>query len=243
MISMDKSSSLNNLERVNTLAFDIFGTVLNLSGSIVPRLEKLLRSSKAPESIKGDDVWQHWRQRQRIEQYQDNLLMLGHSGYLTVKKRSLIYSLRTLKIEFNFEQIDEFMGVYNDLTPFEDAFNGLNRLAKKYKLVILSNGEEHYLKQLATNRIGIDFHAIISAEMVGQFKPHPSVYRFASKSLGLEPEEIMMVASHAFDILGARHSGYRGAYVNRYDLPYDESEFRPDIITEDFNKLCIKLNV
>ena len=169
--------------------------------------------------------------------------MLGHSGYLTVKKRSLIYSLRTLKIDFNYEQIDEFMKIYNELIPFEDAVNGLYRLSKKYKLVILSNGEEHFLQQLAANQIGIDFHAIISAEMVGQFKPHPSVYRFASKRLGLEPDEIMMVASHAFDILGARHSGFRGAYVNRYDLPYDESEFRPDIITEDFNKLCIRLNV
>jgi len=240
---MDKSSYSNPLETVTTLTFDIFGTVLNLSDSIVPRLEKLLRSCNAPETIKGDDVWQHWRQRQRIEQYQDNLLMIGHSGYLAVKKKSLLYSLRTMKIEFNYEQIEEFMNIYNELTPFEDAVNGLYRLAKKYKLVVLSNGEENFLNHLATNQIGIDFHAILSAEMVGQFKPHPSVYRFAAMNLGLEPNEIMMVASHAFDILGARHSGFRGAYVNRYDLPYDESEFKPDIITEDFNKLCIKLNV
>ena len=240
---MEITSNIKLLEQVSTLTFDIFGTVLNLSGSIVPRLEKLLRSCKAPESIKGADLWRHWRQRQRIEQYQENLLMLGHSGYLAVKKRSLIYSLRTMKIEFNYEQINKFMSIYNELIPFEDAVNGLYRLAKKYKLVILSNGEEHFLKQLAANQIGIDFHAILSAEMVGQFKPHPSVYRFAAKSLKLEPNEIMMVASHAFDILGARHSGFRGAYVNRYDLPYDESEYRPDIITEDFNKLCIKLNV
>jgi len=240
---MVKSSSSNPLERVNTLTFDVFGTVLNLSGSIVPRLEKLLKSCKVPESIKGVDVWQHWRQRQRIEQYQDNLLMLGHSGYLPVKKRSLIYSLRTMKIEFNYDQIDEFMSIYYELTPFEDAVKGLLRLAKKYKLVILSNGEENFLQKLAEKRIGIDFHSILSAEMVGQFKPHPAVYRFASKRLGLEPDEIMMVASHAFDILGARHSGFRGAYVNRYDLPYDESKYRPDIITEDFNKLCKKLKV
>ncbi len=240
---MEKDIPNKILEKVNTLTFDIFGTVLNLSGSIVPSLEELIRSCRAPESIKGTDVWNHWRQRQRIEQYQDNLLMLGHSGYLSVKKKSLIYSLRTMKIKFHYEQIDDFMNIYNELTPFEDAVNGLSRLAKKFKLVILSNGEKHLLQHLASKKIGIDFHAILSAEMVGQFKPHPSVYRFASNSLGLEPDEIMMVASHSFDILGARHSGFRGAYVNRYDLPYDESEYRPDIITKDFKDLCIKLNV
>lgn len=240
---MGKNFYYNPLDRVNTLTFDLFGTVLNLSGSIIPCLEMLLNSCKAPDTINGTDVWSHWRQRQRIEQYQDNLLMVGHSGYLAVKKRALLYSLRTLKVKFNDEQIDEFMQIYQDLIPFEDAIKGLHRLGKKYNLVILSNGEEHFLKHLAANQIGIKFHAIFSADMVGQFKPHPSVYRFAANRLGLEPEEIMMVASHSFDILGARHSGFRGAYVNRYDLPYDQSKFKPDIITEDFNKLCIELKV
>jgi len=240
---MNKKFHYNPLEKVSTLTFDIFGTVLNLSGSIIPHLEILLNSCKAPKSIKSFDVWSHWRQRQRIEQYQDNLLMVGHSGYLAIKKKALLYSLRTLKVDFNQKQIDEFMRIYQDLKPFEDAIKGLCRLEKKYNLVILSNGEEHYLKHLAANQIGINFHSIISAEMVGQFKPHPSVYRFAANKLGLEPGEIMMVASHSFDILGARYSGFRGAYVNRYDLPYDESEFMPDITTEDFNKLCEKLNV
>ena len=214
---MNENSHTNPLERVRTITFDIFGTVLNLAGSLVPPLEKLLRSCNAPESITGADVWSQWRQRQRIEQYQDNLLMLGHSGYLAVKKKALLYSLRTFKIEFTYEQIDKFMKVYQDLTPFQDAIDGLKRLGTKYDLVILSNGEELYL--------------------------HPSVYRFAAKRLEQEPDQIMMVASHSFDILGARHSGFRGAYVNRYDLPYDESEYRPDLTTENFDELCLKLKV
>ena len=96
---------------------------------------------------------------------------------------------------------------------------------------------------MVKNNIGIDFNEILCAEMVSQFKPHPSVYRFAANRLELEPAQIMMVASHSFDILGARHSGFRGAYVNRYGLPYEESEFRPDITVNDFDQLCEKLSV
>ena len=231
------------LDRVSSLTFDIFGTVLDLAGSLVPPLDELLKSCCVPESVGGTDVWSHWRLRQRIEQYQDNLLMLGHSGYLAVMKRALLYTLRTLKIEFTDQKIDEFMKAYQALNPFEDAVEGLRRLGEKYDLAILSNGEEWYLQHLAKNRIGIDFHDVLSAEMVGQFKPHPSVYRFAAKRLKREPEQIMMVASHSFDILGARHSGFRGAYVNRYDLPYDESEYRPDLSVVDFVELCEMLGV
>ena len=133
------------------------------------------------------------------------------------------------------------MDAYNFLSPFKDAIDGLNQLSEKFNLVILSNGEQNYLNYLAKNRIEMDFHSILSAQSVGQFKPHPSVYRYACRSLNLEPENIMMVASHSFDILGARHSGFRGAYVNRYDLPYDESEYKPDLISNDFTDLCEQL--
>ena len=135
------------------------------------------------------------------------------------------------------------MKTYHELIPFHDAVAGLKRLGKKYRLVILSNGDEWYLKQLVKNKIGIEFNEILCAEMVSQFKPHPSVYRFAANRLELEPAQMMMVASHSFDILGARHSGFRGAYVNRYGLPYEESEFRPDITVNDFDQLCEKLGV
>jgi len=235
------------IENVKTLTFDIFGTVLDLAGSLIPPLDNLLKECGNTENLKGSDVWAQWRLRQRIEQYQDNLYMLGHSGYLAVKRRALIYSLKNLKVEFTYKQIDQFMEAYQYLSPFPDAIEGLNRLNEKYDLVMLSNGEQSYLEHLAKNQIKFDFHSILSAETVGQFKPHPAVYRFAAKKLNLEPRQIMMVAAHSFDTLGARISGYRGAYVNRYDLPYDESEFyelyMPDYTTKNFPELCDLLGV
>ena len=240
---MQLNGQPETIERVNTLTFDIFGTVLDLAGSLVPPLEKLLKECNTPGSLTGADVWNQWRLRQRLEQYQENIIMLGHSGYLEVKKKALLYTLRLLEIEFTYEKVDEFMKSYHELIPFQDAVSGLKRLGTKYRLVILSNGEEWYLKQLIENNIGIEFNEILCAEMVSQFKPHPSVYRFAANRLELEPAQIMMVASHSFDILGARHSGFRGAYVNRYGLPYEESKFRPDIIVNDFEQLCDKLGV
>tara|TARA_B100001146_G_C16121296_1_gene408139 strand:- start:185 stop:859 length:675 start_codon:yes stop_codon:yes gene_type:complete len=224
------------------LTFDIFGTVLNLGDSLVPPLDNLLISCGVSH-VTGEYLWQQWRQRQRIEQYQDNLLMLKHKGYLDTNRRALMYTLRRLKIPFGKADLDIVMEAYKTLVPFKDAIDGLAKLGNKYELVMLSNGEHWYLEHLAKTRILLDFDEIISVESVGQFKPHPSVYRFASQKLNREPNQIMMVAAHSFDILGARHSGFRGAYVNRYDLPYDESEFTPDIITPSFKELCETLKV
>ena len=163
--------------------------------------------------------------------------MMGHSGYLKVCKYALMYVLRVNKIDFNNSEVDDFMKVYQNLNPFKDAVIGLNKLKSHYKLVGLSNGEPWYLDRLVKNRIKFEFDAVISVEEAGVFKPHPGVYRKASKILNTEPCKIMMVASHSFDLLGARACGYRAAYVNRYDLPTEESNYQPDVTVKDFYEL------
>ena len=52
----------------------------------------------------------------------------------------------------------------------------------------------------------------------------------------------MMVAAHSFDILGARACGYRGSFVNRYDLPYESSTLQPDLVVSDFIELAEHLS-
>ena len=226
-----------SLKSVTTLAFDVFGTVLDLKGSLVPSIQRLMEEMRI--EINGCDFWEQWRARQRIEQYQDSMMMLGHSGYLETCRRALVYCLKSQGIQLNNNQVDRFMGVWQELKPYQDAVRGLERLTRSYHIVALSNGEYCFLEYLAAKRIKFEFDHIISVEEAGFFKPHPAVYRTASRMLGSEPAEILMVAAHAFDIMGARACGLRGAYVNRYRLPYeDTSRYLPDLVVDDFDGLA-----
>ena len=231
--------SKDPLADVTTLAFDIFGTVLDLAGSLTPPIDGLLAEKGAP--IDGRAFWEQWRARQRIEQYQDTLLMLGHSGYLETCRRALVYCLRENSIDFTRSEVARVMSSYQELDPFEDAVRGLKRLKGHYRLVALSNGDQWLLELIAADRIKSELDAVISVDQAGRFKPHPAVYRTAARVLGTEPHVIMMVASHSFDIVGARACGYRGAYVNRYDLPFGETSYLPDIEVSDFTELAQRL--
>ncbi len=226
----------DELTNVNTLTFDIFGTVLDLSGSIIPPLADFLRERNA--SIDGETLWPKWRARQRIEQHQDTILMLGHRGYLDSARRALVYCLRNHKVEFNQAAVESFMRVFENLRPYDDAVEGLHRLGEQYRLVALSNGDTWLLEHLIDTRIPAPFDRTISVDRVGRFKPHPSVYRTALQILEAEPAEVMMVAAHSFDILGARACGFRGAFVNRYELPYETSTLQPDWVGTDFLELA-----
>ena len=220
---------------LTTLTVDIFGTVMDLSQSLIPPIDQFLAAKGA--ACSGLALWEQWRARQRIEQYQDSLMMLGHAGYLETCRRALVYCLRDQKISFTPDEVNGLMQAWRELNPFEDAVEGLALLGEVYKLVALSNGDESYLGYILETRIPGVFDDIISVDLAGVFKPHPAAYRAAAQKLCLEPAEVMMVAAHSFDIMGARACGYRGAYINRYSLPFEETWYQPDIEVRDFIEL------
>ena len=229
------------LDRVQYLTFDIFGTVMDLTGSLAPPAGEFLAAHGSEMS--GEAFYAQWRARQRIEQYQDNLLMLGHSGYLETCRRAFVYCLKLNDVSYTNDAVGEFMDVYRNLQPYDDAIEGLRSLSERYSLVALSNGEQWYLEELLSNNVPITFDAIISVEQVGAFKPSPGIYRKAIERLECEPGEIMMVAAHAFDILGAQTCGFKAAYVDRYDLPTEVWEYQPEIVVGDFVELADRLSV
>ncbi|HSH06059.1 MAG TPA: haloacid dehalogenase type II [Burkholderiales bacterium] len=230
---------MNALDRVHTLTFDAFGTILDLGGSHAPRLAAFLEAKGV--EMTAATLWGRWRTRQRIEQYQDNQFCAGHYGYLDSSRRALLYTLRALKLPFDAADIERIMQGWQELKPFPDALPGLARLKGRFKLAVLSNGERDYLAYLVKQCMPFDFAAVISVQEVGVFKPNPQVYRYAARVLNAEPHELMMVSAHSFDAVGARTSGYRAAYVNRYDLPYDETPYRADLEARDFLDLATQL--
>ena len=227
---------MEKFEQVRVLTFDLFGTILDLGGSLTPFIDEMLREKGA--DITADVFWEQWRYRQRLEQFQDTIMMLGHGGYLETVRRAYVYVLARNKIEMSRGEVKAFLACWWELKPFPEVRAGLEKLRARYKLVGLSNGDPAFLDHLAKNQIQWDFDDVISVTTMGAFKPHPAVYRRAAQILGLEVGECLMVSANSFDVVGARACGFRGAYINRYDLPYEDSPYRADRTVADFTELA-----
>lgn len=230
---------MTNLTETKALTFDVFGTILDLGGSLTPFIADFLKRKGA--GVGAERFWDQWRNRQRIEQYQDTLMMLGHSGYLETSRRACVYTLALHDIAASKSEVAELMSAWQELKPFPDVLSGLQRLKDRFKLVVLSNGEPEFLAHLTTDRIGFAFDDVLSVNAFGAFKPHPSVYRGAARVLGLEVGECMMISSNSFDVVGARACGFKAAHVDRYGLPYEDTPFKPQITVKDFQELADEL--
>jgi len=79
---------------------------------------------------------------------------------------------------------------------------------RSLKLVILSNGDPDMLET------GVEFSGtedlwtrMVSVAEAGAFKPHFNTYATGAKAVNLAPSEVLFVANHAFDCVGAKAVG------------------------------------
>jgi 2-haloacid dehalogenase len=112
----------------------------------------------------------------------------------------------------------------------------LARLQSRYKLVVLSNGDPDML-EAARPYHGIPFDRVISVAEANSFKPHVATYTKAAELLGVRLDQVLFVASHTFDCIGAKSAGMRTAFINRRQRPFGMTPHQPDIIIRTMKEL------
>ena len=119
------------------------------------------------------------------------------------------------------------------LPPWDDSVAGLDRLARHFPVLGLSNAGRTALLRL-TAHAGLRWHQALSAEAVQAYKPAPEVYQLAIDTAGCPPERMLMVAAHAWDLRAAQARGMRTAYVQR---PVGDPPTSSDAFDGRFNAL------
>ena len=110
----------------------------------------------------------------------------------------------------------------------------------------LSNGNFSLLTNMARHA-DLRWDCILSAELARHYKPDPEVYLTAAELLGLQPEQVMMVAAHNDDLRAARSVGFRTAFVYRTEEygPNQTTDLTPapwvGVVATDFCDLAEQL--
>jgi 2-haloacid dehalogenase len=56
--------------------------------------------------------------------------------------------------------------------------------------------------------------------------------------LGLPMDQILFIANHAFDCIGAKAAGMRTAFIDRRSRPFGETPHQPDILVPTMTELA-----
>ncbi|MFO1406253.1 MAG: HAD family hydrolase [Steroidobacteraceae bacterium] len=110
------------------------------------------------------------------------------------------------------EAFEVFYRARNDVTLYDDVLPALQRLAGRYRLFALSNGNA----DLAAIGIADRFEAALAAREAGCLKPDPRIFRQLIDRAGLDPATVLHVGDDPdADVEGARRAGLAAVWVNR----------------------------
>lgn len=129
------------------------------------------------------------------------------------------------------------------MEPFPEAGTALSRLrAADLHLGVLTNSTAAAAERALTAAgLRDQLDALIGSDEVHLFKPHPRVYEHAVERLKSKPSEIVLVAAHAWDVMGAIRAGLRGAWVARSERWLVPVVPQPDVRGEDLDEVAGKL--
>ena len=223
---------------VRICMFDLYGTVVDMQSGLTRAVAPYLKARGWPGEPARLVTW--WRRTHFENSMIAALLHRAHLPYREIGRISLSYTLERAGVPHTQEEVGRLVAEIERLQPFPDAVEALARLKKKYRLVILSNGDPDMLEAIRPH-LGIEFDRIISVAEAGSFKPHAAAYRKAAEIVAARPEEILFVANHAFDCVGAKASGMRAAFVDRRKRPFGDWPYQPDMVVGDLKELAGRL--
>jgi 2-haloacid dehalogenase len=84
----------------------------------------------------------------------------------------------------------------------------------------------------------IPFDAVISVATANSFKPHVATYTKSAQIMCVSLGEILYVANHPFDCIGAKSAGMHTAFIDRRKLPFGGTPHQPDIVVPDMKSLA-----
>lgn len=126
--------------------------------------------------------------------------------------------------------VDHVMQGMAGLGLHPDVPDGVAALkAAGYRLVTLTNGSASVAEKLFTAAgIRDSLERLLSVEDAPAWKPARAAYDHAAAACGTDPEHLLLVAVHPWDIHGAARAGLATAWINRSGAAYPGYFATPD---------------
>ncbi len=222
--------------QIEILVFDHYGTLFDKL-SVATLFEQALPAHGSA----GVELAEMWFAKTKEYCWLSGL-MGEFRSWEDISERALDYAGKKLGILVPDDLHDKLLAADRVLPPFPDVAEGLERLAKKYKLAVLSMASPKIV-QGALAHAGMDkyFSKVISTERVQAYKPELRAYKYGISELGVEKGQVAFVSANSYDMVGAKVFGLSSFWINRREKVMEELGFQPDLTVTDLLELADSL--
>jgi 2-haloacid dehalogenase len=201
------------------LSFDVFGTLVDTRTHSYAAFKSMLTDCGAS----GIDVkvfWEHWEER-NIAHYWE-----PYRRYRDICELSLAETFDRYGIKGSPRLIERYFEAFPRLALFPDVAPTLDRLAKRYRLAVVSNIDDDLL---AATPLARTFDLVCTAEKAKGYKPDGTLFRYLIEHAGCGRDDILHSGQSQFtDMVGGKPLGLAIAWINRRGIALHASVPKPD---------------
>jgi 2-haloacid dehalogenase len=210
------------------MSFDVFGTLISVRDGSYSAFERILASSRA-RNLDVRDFWECWEE-QNIKRYWE-----PYKSYREICQASLAATFTRFGIEGDPHLIDHYFDAFSSFALYDDVMPTLDRLARRYRLAVVSNIDDDLLARTPLKRT---FDLVCTAERARGYKPDGTLFRYLIDHAGVLKDEILHSGQSQFtDLVGGKPLGLTIAWINRRRIPLHDSVPRPDFTFDDIASL------
>lgn len=126
--------------------------------------------------------------------------------------------------------------------PFKETNTQLQKLAKKYKLGLLSNIDDKLLGQ-TRRHIPTDFDLVVTAQQVRSYKPEAAHFTECARRIGGKRGWVHVTASHYHDVVPCVKARVPVIWVNRSKETLESSQKKPTLEVANLKEAAKALGV
>jgi 2-haloacid dehalogenase len=218
-----------------TIAFDVYGTLVNPLA-----IAEHLKSLAGDAAVRFAELWR----TKQLEYSFRRGLMHAYQPFSICTSEALLYTEKALGIALGEDSRAHLMQQYKQLPPFPDAAPGLTSLKRAgYLLAAFSNGEADVIRGVLDNANLLHLlDDIVSADEIKTFKPDPAIYAHAARRVGQSVNNLWLVSSNPFDIIGAKIAGLRTAWIRRDPRTvFDPWGIEPDLVMSGLDQIACSM--
>lgn len=224
---------------IKAVFFDFMGTCLDWHKSVV---ESFPASVTAGEASK---IALEWRRQYFLEndrRVRQNEPPEDIDDTLARVLEGVLDQFRDHQPTFDSEGKNRMIEAWHNQPAWPEVENVIRSIRDDIGLEVFvhANGTTRLQLNLILSS-GLKFNMLFSSQLLGLYKPKPEAYMKALELVKLQPEEVVMVAAHAYDLRGAQRCGMKTIYIHRWtddideDMKKVETEF--DVFLEDMGGL------
>jgi 2-haloacid dehalogenase len=201
------------------LSFDVFGTLIDVRAGSYAAFQSILGDCGAGH-VDVKAFWEHWEER-NIAHYWE-----PYRRYRDICELSLAETFEHFGIKGSGRLIERYFDAFEGFALFPDVTPTLDRLARRYRLAVVSNIDDDLLARTPLQR---SFDLVCTAQRAKGYKPDGRLFRYLIDHAGCERSDILHSGQSQFtDMVGGKPLGLTIAWINRRGVPLHASVPKPD---------------